>query len=80
MSVWTSATDAVVSLDLWVTSQSPFEASAERVLHSAKCLDAERLLFAYWLRSSVVSVLSSLITGSLALPSNFVIILLFVAS
>ena len=27
------------------------------------------LLFAYWLRSSVVSVLSSLITGSLALPS-----------
>ena len=26
------------------------------------------LLFAYWLRSSVVPVLSSLITGSLALP------------
>jgi len=32
-------------------------------------LETLYLLFAYWLRSSVVSVLSSLITGSLALPS-----------
>ena len=32
-------------------------------------LSKSPLLFAYWLRSSVVSVLSSLITGSLALPS-----------
>jgi len=70
MSVWTSATDAVVFLDLWVTSQSPFEASAERVLHSAKCLDAEQLLFAYWLGSSVVSVPESLTAFTLVTTSR----------